>query len=96
MSTTYLAVETITVLAIDQPTPIQPPGGEGLLKLVGASLWIVSLGFVAGIILGSGWMWFDAMNGAGARGGIGVKVVIGALIGAIVCASAAALITFFS
>jgi hypothetical protein len=96
MSMTYLAVETITVLAVDQPTPVQPPGGDGLIKLLGVALWIVSLGFVLGIVAGSGWMWVDQMGGVGARGGTGVKVVIGALVGAVVSASAAGLITFFS
>lgn len=97
MSTTNLALDSITtVLAIDQPESVQPPGGEGLLKLLGVALWIVSLGFVGGIIVGSGWMWVDQMGGVGARGGTGFKVVIGALVGAIICASAAGLITFFS
>ncbi|CAM3310155.1 hypothetical protein [Williamsia muralis] len=97
MSTAALAFESATaVLAVDQPTPVQPPGGDGIIKLVGVALWLVSLGFVAGIIVGAGWMWVDQMGGVGARGGTGVKVVLGALVGAIVCASAAGLITFFS
>lgn len=99
MSVTYTVLAAAhtaatTTLAVDQPTIVQPPGGDGILKLVGVALWIAVIGCVLGVIVGGGWMWADHLGGAGARGGVGVKVVMGALIGAIVIGSAAALITF--
>ncbi|ACY23984.1 hypothetical protein Gbro_4871 (plasmid) [Gordonia bronchialis DSM 43247] len=86
--------ETVTPLAIDQPTPVQPPGGDRIMKLVGVGLWAAVVGCLIGVIFGGGWMWVDHSSGVGARGGTGVKVVIGALIGAAVVASAASLVTF--
>ena len=83
-----------TTLAIDQPTPVQPPGGDHIMKLVGVVLWAMVIGCLLGVMVGGGWMWADHLGGAGARGGVGVKVVFGALIGAIVVGSAAALVTF--
>lgn len=94
MLTTLYDTATTTILAVPQPPSVQPPGGEKIWTMIGAALWILTAGAVLGVIVGGGWMWVDHLSDRGATGGKGVKIVIGAAIGAGVMASAAAIITF--
>ncbi|MCJ0950002.1 hypothetical protein MTX37_29190 [Rhodococcus sp. ARC_M8] len=90
---TQLALD-LSNLAIDQPTAVQPPGGEKILKIVGIILWGLVIGAVVGVMIGGGVMWMDHSSGHGATGGKGIKIVGGALVGVAVISSAAALVTF--
>ncbi len=90
---TQLALD-LSNLAIDQPAPVQPPGGDKILKIVGIILWGLVIGAVVGVKIGGGVMWMDHANGHGATGGKGIKIVGGALVGVVVISSAAALVTF--
>lgn len=82
------------VLAVPQPEAVQPPGGEKMWRIIGVALWVFTGMAVLGIITGGGWMWIDHMSDRGATSGKGVKIVIGAFIGAGIMSLAATLITF--
>ncbi|NKR53070.1 hypothetical protein GS481_02725 [Rhodococcus hoagii] len=83
-----------TVLAIEQPESVAPPMAPKVWRIVGTVLWFMTIGAVVGIIVGGGWMWVDHVSDRGATGGKGVKIVLGAFMGAAVMAAAASLVTF--
>lgn len=82
------------VLAIEQPESVPPPVAPKVWRIVGTILWFMTIGAVVGIIIGGGWMWVDHVSDRGATGGKGVKIVLGAVLGAAVMAGAAAMVTF--
>ena len=90
---TFDAVHT-TILAVPQPDPVPPPGGDRIWRMIGVALWILTGGAVLGVIVGGGVMWFDHAAGNGAMAGKGIKIVIGALIGALIMSLAASWITW--
>lgn len=94
MILTTLMQATETVLAVPQPAPVSPPGGEKLWQMVGVALWVFTAGAVLGVIVGGGWMWADHMSDRGATSGKGIKITVGALAGAMVMALSASLVTF--
>ena len=81
-------------LAVPQPDPVQPPGGGKLWQFIGVTLWVLTGGAVLGVIVGGGWMWVDHVTDRGATSGKGVKIVIGAVVGAGVMSIAASLVTW--
>ncbi|WP_206499165.1 hypothetical protein [Rhodococcus sp. KRD175] len=93
LTTAFDAVHT-TILAIPQPDAVTPPGGDKIWKGVGVILWILTIGALVGVMLGGGMMGFDHLNGQGAMGGKGIKVLLGSLIGALIMSIAASLVTF--
>ncbi|MCD7053104.1 hypothetical protein GS894_23680 [Rhodococcus hoagii] len=89
LDTTHTAV-----LAIEQPESVAPPMAPKVWRIVGVILWTMTIGAVVGIIVGGGWMWVDHVSDRGATGGKGVKIVMGAFMGAAVMAAAASMVTF--
>ena len=87
------AVHT-TILAIPQPDAVVPPGGDRIWRMVGVALWVLTVIAVLGVICGGGVMWFDHALGQGAMAGKGIKIVLGALIGALIMSLAASWVTW--
>ena len=83
-----------TILAVPQPDAVVPPGGDRIWRMVGVVLWILTGGAVLGVIVGGGVMWFDHAAGNGAMAGKGIKIVIGALIGALIMSLSASWVTW--
>lgn len=76
--------------AIPNPSPEEPPGGAGFLKILGWGAWIVSGLCVLGVFVVAGKMTIDNNNGRG--GGEHAKALGNVLTGAIIASVASGIV----
>jgi hypothetical protein len=92
-----LNIATEVLAAIPNPSPEEPPGGAGLLKVLGWAAWIVFGMAVLGVLFVAGKMMIDQKSGHGGGQhaqslgivltGCIIASVASGLVGAIVTAS---------
>lgn len=76
--------------SIPNPTPEQPPGGAGFLKILGWVSWIVFGLAVVGLLVVAGKMMID--NKAGHGGGQHAQALMTVLTGCIIAAVASGIV----
>lgn len=76
--------------SIPNPTPTQPPGGGGLLLILGWGSWIIFGIAVLAIFIVAGKMMLDSRAGRG--GGEAASGLIWVLIGSIIAAVASGIV----
>lgn len=82
---------TSALLAIDfSPTAEVPPGAAGLLKLLNWLMWGVMLACVAALVYSGGKFAWEKWNHGSTEA---PKILVGALVGAIIAGSAGAILT---
>ncbi|MBF6331806.1 hypothetical protein [Nocardia transvalensis] len=82
---THLITESVVILAEINITPVQPPGADGLTRVVSWLAWLVTLAGVAALIYAGGKFGWERWHGGAVES---PKIVLGALAGGIVATSA--------
>jgi len=85
-----LAVHQAVVYVADtiNPTPIEPPAADKMLRVIGWLSWVAMTAGVAGIIYAGGKFAWERSHGGAMES---PKIVLGALIGGILITSAGAI-----
>lgn len=89
VETLAFAGETLTLAQAVNVTPEAPPGANGFLRLIRWLMWGVVLAGVAAIIYAGGKFGWERYNGGTLES---PKIVVGALIGGALAATAGTLI----
>ena len=71
-------------------TPEQPPGANGLIKIVNWMSWFVMLAGIAALIYAGGKFAWERWHGGAVEA---PKIVLGALVGGIIATSAGTIMT---
>ncbi|MFE2999753.1 hypothetical protein ACFXG4_32730 [Nocardia sp. NPDC059246] len=86
-----LMLSTVEVLAQQvHITPEQPPGANGLIKIVNWLSWFVMLAGIAALIYAGGKFAWERWHGGAVEA---PKIVLGALVGGIIATSAGTIMT---
>jgi len=88
--TTLASAAGSALMDIPNPTPIAPPGSEGLTLILGWAAWIIFGVAVLAIIIVAGKMMID--NNRGRGGGEAASGLVWVLIGCIIAAVASGII----
>lgn len=93
LSTLTVAAVTATTVTIPDPKPVQPPGMEGLLDILGWAKWIALAICVVGLIAAGALMSINSRRGEGGEhaGKIGM-----ALGGVVVISAATSMVGFLA
>ncbi|MFE3795780.1 hypothetical protein [Nocardia tengchongensis] len=84
-------LSTVEVLAQQvHITPEQPPGANGLIKIVNWLSWFVMLAGIAALIYAGGKFAWERWHGGAVEA---PKIVLGALVGGIIATSAGTIMT---
>jgi len=70
----------MTLPALPNPTPEQPPGTEGFITVLNWVSWIMIIGAVAGFLISAGYLAFAAWTGREINGFKGLVLAILAAI----------------
>ncbi|MFZ4896411.1 hypothetical protein ACL9RL_18365 [Plantibacter sp. Mn2098] len=81
---------TFATVTVPNPTPTQPPGGGGLMLILGWASWIIFGIAVLAILISAGKMMLDSRAGRG--GGEAATGLMWVLIGSIIAAVASGII----
>lgn len=90
---TLTTLYTGLVSALPDPAPVQPPGTEGFVTILGWAKWVGLVAAILAIIVGGMMMMFNARRG---EGGENVARIGWVLAGVILIGSATALVGFIS
>lgn len=92
---TAAATDLVAVLPlqIPNPDPIQPPGTQGFLSIMGWAKWVALAVTILGLIAAGAMMSFNSRRG---EGGEHVGRVGMALVGVIIIAAATSLVGFLA
>ncbi|MET8425477.1 MULTISPECIES: hypothetical protein [unclassified Nocardia] len=91
MTGSQLLADTVVILAQQvQITPEQPPGANGLIKIVNWLSWFVMLAGIAALIYAGGKFAWERWHGGAVEA---PKIVLGALVGGIIATSAGTIMT---